>query len=174
MNILAKLIKVFALSMIIILSLFLFIVWASNHNQSDFSQPIAYNHKIHIEDVGFACLDCHSNAETHARASIPNIEFCRDCHDDVEVENSEESKVAEHVSNETKINWLQVHTVPDYAYFSHRRHVKLGQIECETCHGNVSQMETPFDKSNLVMDMTWCMDCHDQRGVTNDCYACHR
>ncbi|NIW78494.1 MAG: hypothetical protein GWN16_03125, partial [Calditrichae bacterium] len=131
-------------------------------------------HKLHIEDIGFTCLDCHSNAETHARASIPNIEFCGGCHDDTEVENPEESKVAEHVNNDIQIKWVQVHKVPDYAYFSHRRHVKLAQIECETCHGEVSQMENPFVSPFPSMKMSWCMDCHTERGVTNDCYACHR
>jgi hypothetical protein len=172
MNIIAKLIKVFATLLIIIFGIFIF--WAASNSQGKFIQPIAYNHKLHIEEVDFTCLDCHLNAETHTRASIPNIEFCRDCHDDIEVENPEESKVAEYVNSDIKIKWVQVHTVPDYAYFSHRRHVKLAQIDCTICHGEVSQMETPFVKSYLIMDMSWCMDCHAQHGVTNDCYACHR
>jgi hypothetical protein len=109
-----------------------------------------------------------------ARASIPNISICGDCHDDLESENMEERKVAEYVINNAKIPWAQVHMVPDHAYFSHRRHVKLAQIECIDCHGDVSKMERPFIDAFVVIEMEWCMDCHEQRNATNDCYACHR
>ncbi|MEE9117347.1 MAG: cytochrome c3 family protein [Calditrichia bacterium] len=138
------------------------------------SQPIQYNHKLHVEEADLTCLDCHQNANTLSRASIPNISICGDCHDDVESENIEERKVAEYVVNGANIPWVQVHYVPDHAYFSHRRHVKLAQIECTTCHGDVSQMEKPFIDAFVVMEMEWCMDCHETRNVTKDCYACHR
>ena len=169
----AKFMKVVETSLIIILGFFISIFWARDNSRGEFVQPIAYNHKIHVKEVGFACTDCHVNVESHARASIPNIGICRDCHDDIEVENPEERKVAEHVNNDVKIKWIQIHTVPDYVYFSHRRHVKLAQIECQTCHGDVSQMETPFVKPFTSIKMSWCIDCHARQGVTNDCYACH-
>jgi hypothetical protein len=140
----------------------------------DKSQPIQYSHKLHMEDVGLTCMDCHPNTNTLPRASIPNIAVCGDCHDDVESENTSERKVAEYVVNGVKIPWVQVHIVPDHAYFSHRRHVKLAQIECTDCHGDVSQMERPFSIPFVNMEMEWCMDCHEQRNATNDCYACHR
>jgi len=138
------------------------------------SQPILYNHKIHVDEADLTCLDCHQNANILARATIPNISICGDCHDDIESENTEEQKVAEYVINEASIPWVQVHNVPDHAYFSHRRHVELAQIECTDCHGDVSQMERPFIDSFVEIEMEWCMDCHEQRNVTNDCYACHR
>lgn len=140
----------------------------------DDEQPIRYNHKKHIEDAELECIDCHLNVENQARASIPNIEICGDCHDDVEAENPQERKVAEFVAENVRIPWQQIHSVPDYAYFSHRRHVKLAQIECITCHGDVAQMDQPFVKPFQEIKMDWCMDCHEQRAVSNDCYACHR
>jgi hypothetical protein len=139
-----------------------------------FDQPITYNHKLHIEEVGLTCIDCHVNAETQARAVIPNISLCGECHDDVEAESPEQRKVAEYVLNSRNIPWIQVNLMPDYVYFSHRRHVVLGKIECKTCHGEVEQMEYPFMSSHLTMDMAWCMNCHEQRLVTNDCNTCHR
>jgi hypothetical protein len=139
-----------------------------------FDQPIPYNHKLHIEEVGLTCIDCHVNAETQSHAVIPNISLCGECHDDVEVESPEQRKVAEYVLNSRNIPWIQVYSLPDHVYFSHRRHVVLGKIECNNCHGEVKQMEYPFKKSHLTMDMSWCMNCHEQRLVTNDCNACHR
>ena len=146
-----------------------FLGWAG-----EITQPIQYNHKLHIEEAVEDCLDCHHAAETNARASIPNIRVCGDCHDDIESENPEEQKVAEYVFNGLDIPWVQIHTVPDHVYFSHRRHVKLAQIECMDCHGDVSQMERPFSIAFVNMEMEWCIDCHEERNVTNDCYACHR
>ena len=137
-------------------------------------QPIRYKHSVHITDAGLECIDCHLNVENQARASIPNIEICGDCHDDLEAEIVEERKVAEYVTKSVQIPWQQIHNVPDYAYFSHRRHVKLAQIECITCHGYVAQMDQPFVKPYQDIKMKWCMDCHEQRAVSNDCYACHR
>jgi hypothetical protein len=147
------------------------LIGASRHPGS---QPIQYNHKLHVEEAGLTCLDCHKNATTLTRASIPNISICGDCHDDTESENMEERKVAEYVSLDAHIPWVQIHIVPDHVYFSHRRHVKLAQIDCMDCHGDVSQMERPFSIAFVNMEMEWCIECHEQRNVKNDCYTCHR
>ena len=136
-------------------------------------QPIRYNHKAHIEG-GFECSECHLNVETQARTSLPNIEICVDCHDDLEAENPEERKVAGFVTEKVRIPWVQIHSVPDYAYFSHRRHVTLGEIECESCHGAVSEMTQPFVQPFVEINMDWCVGCHEQRAVSVDCVACHR
>ena len=136
-------------------------------------QPIQYNHKIHIEDVELECLDCHLNATSQARAMIPNFEVCSECHDD-DSDNEEILKVVEYINREMNIPWLQVHSVPDYAFFSHRRHVVLGQLECISCHGDVAGMEKPFSEPATLIDMDWCMDCHEKQQVNPDCYTCHR
>ncbi len=137
-------------------------------------QPIRYNHEKHIQQADLECLDCHKNVETSARASIPNIETCSECHDDPEDENEEIRKVASYVEEGKRIPWKQVNVVPDYAFFSHRRHVVLAEITCETCHGNVSSMATPFSEPYQEINMDWCMDCHEERKASSDCYACHR
>ena len=137
-------------------------------------QPIQYNHKLHVEEEELDCLECHLNAGTHARASIPNINVCSDCHDDLEAENAEDRKVAEYVSADTFIPWIQVYKVPDHAYFSHRRHVTLGKIECQECHGDVGQMEKPIVEPIQLIEMSWCVECHEQTGVSGDCLICHR
>lgn len=137
-------------------------------------QDIQYNHKIHIEEAGLECIDCHLNVATNARASIPNIGICVDCHDDIEVENEEERKVADYVTRNVEIPWKQIHQVPDHVYFSHRRHVLLGKIECIECHGDVANMEKPFVMAYAEIDMSWCLDCHEQGKVSEDCSVCHR
>src|ERR1700745_2229426 len=51
-------------------------------------QPIAYSHKIHIEH-GLQCLDCHSGADTGARATIPSVSKCMLCHAKIATGNPE-------------------------------------------------------------------------------------
>lgn len=142
--------------------------------RADDAQPIIYSHKKHVGELSIGCSDCHSNADKQARALIPNIEVCGACHLETEVDHPEERKVAAYVTEGVMIPWRQVHAVPDYVYFSHRRHVTLGGLECAVCHGQVEQMEQPFTRPSVSMDMTWCTGCHQGAGVTNDCAACHR
>jgi len=143
-------------------------------NSGEVSQPIAYDHNKHVEQNEMECLDCHQNAEDHARASIPNIDICRDCHEEAITESDQEAILVNYITENKKIPWRQVYSVRDYAYFSHQRHVKLGELECTTCHGDVGTFTTPITKPHVVITMNWCLDCHEEREVTNDCYACHR
>jgi hypothetical protein len=138
------------------------------------SQPIAFNHEKHIEEAGLGCFDCHVRAQTHQKASIPNIEICKGCHEDAMTDSKEEEKLVAYIQDNRPIPWVQVHRVPDHAYFSHRRHVSLGKVACQDCHGDVSRMATPFTKPYVPMDMKFCIRCHEQKQVTTDCSTCHR
>jgi hypothetical protein len=78
------------------------------------------------------------------------------------------------------IEWMKVHTLPDFVYFNHRAHVKAG-VECQTCHGSVETMERVRQVSDLSMG--WCVNCHrdaNANGVkgkrvyaSTDCSVCH-
>ena len=140
----------------------------------DINQPIQFNHQHHIEEVGYTCTDCHVNVKSNSRASIPNISICEECHADMESDSEEANKVVEYVNSETTIKWVQVHRVPDHAYFSHRRHVAIAEIECSVCHGQVETMTTPFQKPYTDPTMSWCLDCHKDSQVQIDCNSCHR
>jgi predicted CXXCH cytochrome family protein len=138
-------------------------------------QPIQYNHQLHVQENDMECAECHLYVQSHARATIPNIEVCADCHsDEPTTESPEEAKLIEYVMEGRRIPWTKVYRVPSHVYFSHRRHTTLGQIECTTCHGNAEEMSTPFDKPLVSMSMNWCMECHERNGVDNDCTRCHR
>ena len=45
-------------------------------------QPIPYPHNKHIA-LGLACIDCHSQADTGDRATIPSVKKCLLCHEKV-------------------------------------------------------------------------------------------
>lgn len=61
------------------------------------------------------------------------------------------------------INWVRIHNLPDHAYFNHAQHVSVGQVECQTCHGPVQEMEEVYQWSPLSMG--WCINCHRQTEV---------
>lgn len=69
------------------------------------------------------------------------------------------------------IEWTRIHNLPDHAYFNHAQHVSVGQLECQTCHGKVEEMEVVAQHAPLSMG--WCINCHRQTEVKfndNDYY----
>ena len=138
-------------------------------------QPIKYNHKLHVQENDMECVDCHRYARTHARATIPNIEVCGDCHADEPTSDSpEEAKLITYVTEGRKIPWAKIYRVPSHVYFSHRRHTTIAQIDCATCHGNVEEMTTPLTRPLTKISMKRCLECHERNRVDNDCTRCHR
>jgi cytochrome c2 len=61
------------------------------------------------------------------------------------------------------VEWIQIHKLPDHAFFSHQQHVKVGKVECTTCHGEVEKMEVVYQHSPLTMG--WCINCHRETEV---------
>ena len=61
------------------------------------------------------------------------------------------------------IEWTRIHNLPDYVYFSHAQHVTVGELECQTCHGKVEEMEVVSQHSPLSMG--WCINCHRETEV---------
>lgn len=142
--------------------------------EPEIEQPVQFNHYFHINDQDLDCLSCHVNVEDYRRASIPNIEICADCHEGMETDMEEARKVVNYIEEGNKIPWVQVHRVPDHAYFSHQRHVKLGKLDCNECHGEVAEKTTPFVRPYVELSMDWCLNCHKGNLVTRDCNTCHR
>lgn len=61
------------------------------------------------------------------------------------------------------VEWVQIHDLPDHAYFNHQQHVMVGKVACETCHGEVGKMEVVHQASPLTMG--WCINCHRKTEV---------
>jgi hypothetical protein len=57
----------------------------------------------------------------------------------------------------TPLSWIKVHDVPDFVYFHHSAHVNKG-VACQTCHGQISDMEEV--QQALPLSMAWCLECH--------------
>jgi cytochrome c2 len=61
------------------------------------------------------------------------------------------------------VQWVRVHNLPDHVYFNHAQHVSVGKVKCETCHGEVSEMDEI--KQHSPLSMGWCINCHRQTEV---------
>ncbi|HMW33054.1 cytochrome c3 family protein [bacterium] len=120
-------------------------------------QPVPYSHKLHAGDLGMDCRYCHVGVETAAAAMVPPTATCMNCHKLVLPQSEKLLPVRESFANNTPIQWVKVHKIPDYAYFNHSIHVNRG-VGCESCHGNIAQEEVVQQRQPL--SMSWCLDCH--------------
>jgi len=143
------------------------------------ADPVAdINHELHLSrDI--ACVDCHQGVEKQARAGVPSILICVDCHEGDSAEtlggNDNARMIADHLERKEELWWPALYQLPDYVLFSHRRHVKLGGIECARCHGDMANRTTlPTQPNRSVLTMKGCMACHAEHGATQDCWACHK
>ena len=133
------------------------------------SQPIAFSHALHAGQYEIACQYCHTGVEIGKSANIPSANICMNCHTHIQNVGGKEGvspeiqKIYNAVDNNTPIEWVRVHNLPDLAYFNHAQHVKVGGIECQTCHGPIQEMEVVGQHSALTMG--WCIDCHRQTEI---------
>jgi len=154
-------------------------------------QPIHYSHKIHAGANQIECKYCHSSARVSKHSGIPSLNVCMNCHEYIGEYNGEEDLVngytRDFYTNEIKklysavgwdeenqvytgntqpVKWIRIHNLPDFVYFNHAQHAQVAQIECQTCHGPVEEMEIMYQYSPLTMG--WCIDCHRESNVDKD------
>ena len=127
------------------------------------AQPIPYNHELHVQQLGLDCRYCHSFVEQSGHANISTANTCWNCHQHVKKDSPKLASLRRAI-DETyadydgkPIEWVRVHRSPDYAYFNHSAHVNRG-VSCESCHGDVHEMEEVFHAKSLTMG--FCLDCH--------------
>ena len=159
-------------------------------------QPIAFDHSIHAGDNGIDCNYCHSSARNSKTAGVPSVNVCMNCHAKIKegstTGTTEIQKIYDAIENNTPIEWIRVHNLPDLTYFNHSQHVSVGGLECQQCHGNMQEKtvgevvtmeelnkisfnkEDGIEFGHATLTMGWCIDCHRQKEVDmegNDYYT---
>jgi hypothetical protein len=145
-------------------------------------QPIPYSHKLHAGVLKIPCLYCHSGALKSRLAQIPAVEKCMNCHKVTKTESPAIKELAAIYASGEPLKWERIHALPDHVYFDHRPHVNAG-ILCQTCHGEVQEMEVVDQRMSLRMSN--CLGCHRDprfalpadskiKGGPVHCNACHR
>lgn len=69
------------------------------------------------------------------------------------------------------VPWVKIHNLPDHVYFNHAQHVAVGQVQCQSCHGEIQEMDEV--KQFAPLSMGWCINCHRETNVqfeNNDYY----
>jgi mono/diheme cytochrome c family protein len=150
-------------------------MWNTNvHQGYQPEQPIKYSHELHAGVMKINCQYCHSGAYKSKNASIPSLNVCMNCHKVVKTESPEIHKIYDALGydpatqkyDSTKakpIQWVRIHNLPDFAYFNHSQHTKVGGIECQRCHGPIQTMKQVYQYSPLTMK--WCIQCHKRTNV---------
>jgi cytochrome c2 len=155
-------------------------------------QPIYYSHKVHAGINQISCLYCHGAAMDSRHAAIPSVNVCMNCHktitsyadtspklfreDGTEVNGTREiEKLYSYAGFDPKnanawdpskakpIPWVKIHNLPDHVYFNHSQHIKAGKVQCQTCHGEITDMGEVYQFSEL--SMSWCINCHRETKV---------
>jgi cytochrome c551/c552 len=150
-------------------------LWNTNvHTGYQPVQPIKFPHDLHAGIMKIECQYCHSGAFKSKNASIPSLNVCMNCHKTVKTESPEIHKIydalgydvqtAKYDSTKARpIQWIRIHNLPDFAYFNHSQHVKVGGIKCQQCHGPVETMKEVRQYSPLTMK--WCIQCHKRTNI---------
>ncbi|MEN9447424.1 MAG: hypothetical protein RJA25_714 [Bacteroidota bacterium] len=140
-------------------------------------QPIRFSHALHVGQNQIECQYCHTGVEKSRHASIPGTQICMNCHKYVQegpkYGKDEIAKIYDYsgwdadkgkfVREPKNIEWVKIHNLPDHVYFNHSQHVKVGGIDCKTCHGKVDEYEVM--KQFAPLSMGWCINCHRQTEV---------
>ncbi|MDP4843898.1 MAG: c-type cytochrome [Salibacteraceae bacterium] len=144
------------------------------------TQPIWFSHKIHAGQNGINCVYCHNSVEKGKAAGIPSVNICMNCHMGVQegkVSGTKEiAKIYDAIGwdpdknqyiegyDQKPIEWVRIHNLQDFVYFNHSQHVVVGKQECQTCHGQIQEMDEVYQYSELTMG--WCINCHRETKVT--------
>lgn len=136
-------------------------------------QPIAFNHKKHVQENGLECSACHQSFEKEAFSGVPSADICATCHAEPQGKSPEEARLVKLLQEGGALDWKPLFRQPPHVFYSHRRHVVIGKIECASCHGAIAATTTPPGHVTKLR-MQDCVDCHRRRGASTDCTACHR
>ncbi len=127
------------------------------------TQPIPFSHKLHAGYYEIDCQYCHTSANKSKSAGIPSANLCMNCHGEIKQGSPHIQKIYAAIENDEPIQWVRIHNLPDLSYFNHAQHVNVAGLECQTCHGEIQEMEVVQQVSLLTMG--WCINCHRESEV---------
>lgn len=152
-------------------------------------QPIDFNHKLHVGQVENGCESCHYFREDGSFSGIPKVESCLECHEETMGESEAEAVfVDQYASKGKEVPWLVYAKQPPCVFFSHAAHVKMGGMDCVTCHGHIGESEHSriYEQNRITgysrdiwgksiagfkqdpwdrMKMDDCAQCHAKEGI---------
>jgi hypothetical protein len=132
------------------------------------SEP-AFSHRIHVEDAGLDCTDCHLGVEDSDEPGMPVESQCLLCHEGLDADKPPERGIGP-LFEDGKLAARHLSALPDEVRFSHLMHVSAA-LECSSCHGAVELSAAIGPEVRVVMES--CQACHEALGTANECRTCH-
>jgi len=128
---------------------------------------IKFSHKVHSEIA--ECKDCHSKAVESISLNdrlFPDHENCGTCHD---VEDSDKCNTCHYDDNYEALIQSTSGII-----FNHKSHTGDLNLECQTCHKGITEVDYAFKAAAANPEMKTCYTCHNDRKVAaNACESCH-
>ena len=136
-------------------------------------QPVEFNHKKHVAELGISCDTCHSSYQTQTFSGFPKAEDCAACHAEAQGSSEKERALVEKLKRGETLEWKRLFAQPPHVFYSHRRHVVAGKIACATCHEGIADTTSP-PRQVRKLAMKECIGCHLNSKVSVACTTCHR
>ncbi len=148
-------------------------------------QPVDFNHAIHVREVGNDCAGCHYFREDGTFSGIPKLDKCVECHaEPIGISREEADFIEKYVATGTEVPWYVYAKQPPCVFFSHAAHIKMGHMECATCHGDIGESEhARVYQENRITGYSRDIWGHNISGYTRhtwesmkmaDCARCHQ
>jgi Cytochrome c7 and related cytochrome c len=134
------------------------------------TQPIPFSHKLHLS-IGLQCSDCHQNPDPGVLMTFPTTAKCMSCHKTIAVNLPAIKKLTAYAKSGKPIPWVRVYVLLQGVNYTHRKHLDAG-IQCETCHGPVTQMAVMHQATGITA-MSVCLKCHMMNNAPTTCQTCH-
>jgi hypothetical protein len=134
------------------------------------AQPIPFSHKLHMA-LGLQCSSCHQNSDPGIMMTLPTTAKCMSCHKTIARNLPPIKKLAAYAKSGKPIPWVRVYVLLHGVNWTHRKHLEAG-VQCETCHGPVTQMVV-MREATSVTAMSTCIKCHMMNNAPTTCQTCH-
>lgn len=127
-----------------------------------------FPHAVHVEQ-GFDCATCHEPAEGADLPSMPSVDACLLCHEEMDDDKPPERRASALFAGDA-IRPGVLRLDPEVR-FSHGAHAGYLDGDCSACHGGIESSARVLASDALAMDD--CTACHDRSGVDPSCATCH-
>jgi len=115
---------------------------------------------------------CHASVTKGPVAGLPSVETCMICHSAIATDRPLIQKITALEAQHLDLSWQRVYGYSAQAHvrFNHAPHIRA-KVECSTCHGDIAHQTVA--QRNVDLNMGFCVNCHRDRKVSNDCLTCH-
>ena len=128
---------------------------------------IKFSHSLHHDLVD--CQDCHTaiiESNSLKDRLLPNHDNCAQCHD---VDNGDECTTCHYEDTFEALTQKESNLI-----FSHNLHVKNSEMNCESCHKGLNEVDYSWQSAGARASMETCYSCHNNKTVSsNACESCH-